>query len=204
MFSRRGCWGIVGTSARSVPLDIAVCLSWNTLHFPSLNVTLLLLAMPLGTIASDALPLTFIVCVHFMLFSSPPYSCAEFPEGQIFIKMGKEREKLHYYTQLLRLLWLLHVLMQYICAPVVYKYRLKTLHDKTTFASKIRAWGFCGSSEYLSAQLLWRYLQISTHLASLIIIAVVFLSSVEFLPSQLFHILNNTQYYTFFFCSRAQ
>lgn len=29
-----------------------------------------------------------------MLFSSPQYSCAEFPEGQIFIKMGKGKKKI--------------------------------------------------------------------------------------------------------------
>lgn len=61
-----------------------------------------------------------------MLFSSPLYSCAEFPEGQIFIKMGKEKKKLHYNTQLLQLLLLLHVFMQYIYTLGMYKYRLNT------------------------------------------------------------------------------
>jgi len=44
--------------------------------------------MLLGAIVSNALPLTFIVCIHFVLFSSPQYSCAESLERQIFIKIG--------------------------------------------------------------------------------------------------------------------
>lgn len=114
--------------------------------------------------------------LYALLF--PPVLVCWAPAGQIFIKRGKKKK-----VTLLNTITAVTVIVTCINGVCVHSRRVQiqprdraalentTNQQNNSLYPKIRVRGISGSSEYLSAWWLWRYLQISTHFSSLIITA---------------------------------